>query len=280
VAGLSRSAAGHPGAARRWLWLCLGLGACAAVASRPASTPRPVSSAAPAEPPQTEAAVAAPVASDPAAPAPPVEPLAPLRDFSGEELERIARVQRYVARAARDHGVEANLINAIIWVESKFEATARGERGPRGLMQLMPRTGRLMARELRRKYQPHSADFNIQAGTHYFALMLAQFEGDEALALTAYNRGPAVVQRWLDAGEPIGPERLGYAERVQNARVAFGERCQPGSAAGSSSLRCRDSSTSKKPSSSRWEATQLSASTSPATGVSSASDRPSPSTSP
>jgi SLT domain-containing protein len=189
-------------------------------------------------------------------------------------------VQRYVARAARDHNVEAGLINGIIWVESKFEATARGEKGPRGLMQLMPRTGRLMARELRRKYQPQSADFNIQAGTRYFAIMLEQFEGDETLALTAYNRGPAVVQRWLDAGESVGPERLGYAQRVQNARVAFEERCQPRSSAGSASLRCRDSSTSKNPSSPRWEATQLSASTSPATGVSSASERPSPSTSP
>lgn len=152
------------------------------------------------------------------------EPTIALRDFSEHELERIDRVQPIVRAAAMEHGVPPSVVNGIIWVESKFLPEARGKRGPRGLMQVMPRTGREVARALGRTYQPHDPDFNIHAGTYYFARMMERFGNDPTLALAAYNIGPAVVKSWLDANEPFGEATERYVERVLSAADAFRRR--------------------------------------------------------
>ena len=147
-----------------------------------------------------------------------------LPEFSAEERERIALVQRFVRTAARKHGVDPQLVNGVIWVESRFQPRARGNLGPRGLMQIMPRTARSLARELGRRYQPYSADFNIDAGTLYLAHMLEWFHGDASLALAAYNAGPATVRNAMEAGEAL-PERVqNYVHNVLVAARVFAER--------------------------------------------------------
>ena len=151
-------------------------------------------------------------------------PLEPLRRFTKAERKRIGRVQKHVSRAAHKHQIAPSLINGIIWVESKFERRARGRRGPRGLMQIMPRTARYVARQLRRKYRPYSASFNIDAGTYYFARMLERFDGNQVLALVAYHRGPARVRDWLQTTEPLPEVSRIYVQRVLSAAAAFGER--------------------------------------------------------
>lgn len=193
---------------------CL-LGACAAAtparprAAKPERQPvAPVAEAAPPEP----------------TPPPPPKPLGPLREFTSEEWRRIRRVQRYVLHAAKRRRLSPSLINGMIWVESKFERRARGRRGPRGLLQLMPRTAREMARRLRRKYMPYSADFSIDAGTEYLGLMLEQFDGDLHLALAAYNVGPANVTEWLRGGAQQPKPRLIYVMHVERAARAFCDR--------------------------------------------------------
>lgn len=155
---------------------------------------------------------------------PPPEPLEPLREFTDEEWRRIRRAQRYVHNAARRHELSPSLINGMIWVESKFESRARGRRGPRGVLQLMPRTGRAMARRLRRKYMPYSIDFNIAAGTEYLVVMLEQFDGDLELALAAYNAGPAAVVEWRNAECPAPKPRQTYVAHVSRAARAFCDR--------------------------------------------------------
>jgi soluble lytic murein transglycosylase-like protein len=144
-----------------------------------------------------------------------------LRDFRNAELERIRSVQTIVHAASREHGIPHNIINGIIWVESKFLPDARGTKGPRGLMQLMPRTGRAVAKELDRRYDPHDPEFNIHAGTYYYARMLERFGQDPRLALTAYNIGPGVVRRWIDNDEPFAEATQRYVERVFSAAHAF-----------------------------------------------------------
>lgn len=152
------------------------------------------------------------------------EPAVALRDFSAQELERIDCVQSIVRAAAMEHGVPPAVVNGIIWVESKFLPEARGKRGPRGLMQIMPRTGREIARKLGRPYQPHDPEFNIHAGTYYFARMMERFGNDPTLALAAYNIGPAVVKNWLDANEPFGEATGRYVDLVLSAADAFRRR--------------------------------------------------------
>jgi soluble lytic murein transglycosylase-like protein len=154
----------------------------------------------------------------------PAEPEAPSPPkFSDEERVRIANMQRFVRAAAKKHDLPASLINAVIWVESRFTTRARGHRGPRGLMQIMPKTGRHLARELGRRYEPYSADFNIDAGAYYLARMIEQFDGDVALGLSAYATGPARVRTAVDGGEPLSERAKHYARKVLVAQAAFEE---------------------------------------------------------
>lgn len=147
-----------------------------------------------------------------------------LQDFGDAELERIQAVQPIVRAASLEHGIPRNVINGIIWVESKFRPDARGKKGPRGLMQLMPRTARAVARELARTYAPHDPDFNIHAGTYYYARMLEMFDHDPRVALAAYNIGPGVVRRWLESDEPFVDSTRRYVDLVFAAAEAFHAR--------------------------------------------------------
>jgi soluble lytic murein transglycosylase-like protein len=154
----------------------------------------------------------------------PSEPPPMLRPFSDGELRRIDRVQPIVHAAAREHRLPPDIVNGIIWVESKFVPTALGQKGPRGLMQIMPRTGRELARQLSRSYAPYDPDFNIHAGSLYFARMVRRFDGNLRLALAAYNIGPAVVDRWMRDAEPLPGHSNAYVDNVFTAARTFRER--------------------------------------------------------
>jgi soluble lytic murein transglycosylase-like protein len=202
-----------------WWAACL-LASCATgTTTRPSA--RPAGKAAPATPPASAAAPVEP-ACEPLPPPP--EPLGPLREFTDDEWTRIRRAQRFVQDAARERDLSPSLLNGMIWVESKFEARARGKRGPRGVLQLMPQTARYMAKRLKRKYMPYSIDFNIAAGAEYLTVMLDQFDGDLALALAGYNAGPAVVVAWRKATCPAPKPRQVYVALVERAANAFCER--------------------------------------------------------
>jgi soluble lytic murein transglycosylase-like protein len=156
-------------------------------------------------------------------PAPPRE----LHEWSTEERARIGAAQHFVQRAARKQGVDPTLINAVIWIESNFQPRAHGRLGPRGLMQLMPRTARYAARQLHRVYRPYDADFNIQAGTFYLGRMLALFHGDVRLALASYNAGPAAGIAARDSGGPLPQQIQDYVDSVLVAQHAFARRGLP-----------------------------------------------------
>jgi len=150
----------------------------------------------------------------------------PARDFeiaglSSDQRIRIARVQPIVHVASRTHAVSADLVNGIIWVESKFQLKAKSSAGANGLMQLMPQTGREVARQLGRSYLPYDAEFNIHAGTYYFARMVERFQGDVRLALVAYNCGPGVVESCLRTNRPLPEQSESYADHVFTAARAF-----------------------------------------------------------
>jgi soluble lytic murein transglycosylase-like protein len=141
--------------------------------------------------------------------------------FSEEQLEHIYAVQDIVAAASAAHGVDPALINALIWVESKFDRRARGPAGAQGLMQLMPKTAGAMAKRLGRKRDAYNPDFNIHAGTLLLSRLLDRFEGDVTLALAGYNRGGGTVSKWVAAGEPMPAGVEGFVDRVVEARGWF-----------------------------------------------------------
>ncbi|MDD9940253.1 MAG: lytic transglycosylase domain-containing protein [Myxococcales bacterium] len=152
------------------------------------------------------------------------KPQGPLRPFTAQEWERIQAVQPVVARVAREHDLSPSLINGLIWVESKFKRRARGRRGPKGLLQLMPRTGRAMARRIGQRYAPYRAEFSVTAGVAYLVLLRDRFDGDLTLALAAYNAGPGPVVRWRRAGGEAPRPRHAYVARVKRAVAAFCRR--------------------------------------------------------
>ncbi len=125
--------------------------------------------------------------------------------------------------AARRHAVDSALVLGVIAVESGFHPRARSHVGARGLMQLMPKTAASLARRLHWK-DPDVTDpaFNVEAGTYYLAYLLRIFEGDEALALAAYNTGPARVKRWWRAGRSLPAYSRRYVAAVRRAKARYG----------------------------------------------------------
>ena len=112
--------------------------------------------------------------------------------------------------------------------ESIFMTNARSAADARGLMQLLPGTGALMAQRLGLPWQGGDSLFdpatNLTLGTAYLRKMLDHYEGAPYLAIAAYNAGPAPVDRWRLARPGLEPdffiEAIPYKEtREYVARV-------------------------------------------------------------
>lgn len=97
-----------------------------------------------------------------------------------------------------------HLVFGIIREESAFDVTALSRVGARGLMQLMPGTGREVAGKLGLGYSDARLDepgYNVRLGATYLGELLRMFDGRTELALAGYNGGPYRMKRlWREAG--------------------------------------------------------------------------------
>jgi soluble lytic murein transglycosylase-like protein len=116
-----------------------------------------------------------------------------------------ARFAPIIDQISAKHGVDANLVRAVIKVESAYQEHARSRKGAMGLMQLMPATARQYGVS-----DPYDARSNIEGGIRYLKSLLEQFE--PKLALAAYNAGEAAVRRF--GGIPPYPETRNYVNRI------------------------------------------------------------------
>jgi soluble lytic murein transglycosylase len=110
-------------------------------------------------------------------------------------------------------------VAALIWQESAFDPTAVSTAGARGLMQIMPPTGRTVSRKLGRAAgkkarsktpAPNLTDPStaLTLGTHYLRQMLDRYDGRVERALGAYNAGPTRVNSWLAARPNMSAEEF------------------------------------------------------------------------
>jgi transglycosylase-like protein with SLT domain len=113
----------------------------------------------------------------------------------------------WIRQHADFHGVDPRLVQAIVQVESDYNARARSRVGAVGLMQLMPDTARSV--RVGNRYDPEQ---NIRGGCAYLRQMIDLFSGRLELAIAAYNAGPNAVQRYN--GIPPFAETREYVDRV------------------------------------------------------------------
>ena len=124
---------------------------------------------------------------------------------------------------------------AIARRESAFFPQARSPVGARGLMQIMPATGKQVASSLGRNHSTsalYEVENNVLLGSAYYRQLLDRFDGNRVFALTAYNAGPHRVQRWRHAGDESVPveiwietipfrETRNYVQAVLSYNVVF-----------------------------------------------------------
>lgn len=155
-----------------------------------------------------------------------------IRQFGDEDRQKLAYIQKQwgwdsqaiLTIATADYGDDLSLrfpiafekevthyslkrkldrswVMAILRQESAFQRDARSSAGARGLMQLMPATSRLVARQLktqRPKLQDlYKPNINIKLGTQYLKSNLRKFKQNKVLTTAGYNAGPHRVTQWL-----------------------------------------------------------------------------------
>ena len=144
-------------------------------------------------------------------------PAAPSSNWMPTEAD-IRRYQGIVDAAAKSHGVDTALVNAVITAESGYNPNAVSRKGASGLMQLMPDTARRYG--VRNIFDPVE---NVHGGVRYLKDLLAMFGGDMRLALAGYNAGENAVIRAGNQVPPY-PETKIYVPRVMDFYHRFRAR--------------------------------------------------------
>ena len=140
-----------------------------------------------------------------------------------------------IRRNAKKRNVDPFLIMGLIRQESSFDPTSKSRVGATGLMQLMPPTARELGGMLRMMFSTSrltDPEVNIELGTFYVRRLIDRYNGEELLAIAAYNGGQGNVSRWrstnrrpLDEfieGMPF-PETRNYVKRVTIGRSTYKE---------------------------------------------------------
>ena len=123
-------------------------------------------------------------------------------------MARATRYDAIIETAASSNAVEANLLRAVIVVESGFNSHAVSKRGAVGLMQLMPATASRFG--VSNLYDPRQ---NVRAGARYLKFLMDRFGQNVRLALAAYNAGEDAVDR--NGGQiPPFAETMAYVPKV------------------------------------------------------------------
>jgi soluble lytic murein transglycosylase len=149
-------------------------------------------------------------------------------DHAIQELTLPLRHEDVIRQQSAEKQVDAALIAAVIYSESKF-VDQTSSAGARGLMQITPEAAKEIERlsggttfELDDLSDP---EINIRYGTFLLRELMHRFDGDEVAVLSAYNAGPSHAEAWggsdLQVEEIPFPETRAYVEEVLDKRGAY-----------------------------------------------------------
>ena len=137
-------------------------------------------------------------------------------DFSFPTLEKLIPLQFQSPK-------ELALIHAIILQESAFKVNAYSHAGARGLMQLMPYTAKVVAKNIKVKYYKKALtknpNYNILLGSTYIKQLLEKFENSLPLALAGYNAGPGRVKIWIKRYGDPRKNQISYENWIESVPI-------------------------------------------------------------
>ena len=114
---------------------------------------------------------------------------------------------------------EPALILSIIRQESEFDVSANSHAGAKGLMQVMPYTAKVVAKQAKLPYSKSrlttDPEYNINLGSHYIAGLILEYEGSYPFAIAAYNAGPKRVRYWKKINKNPQKKQINYVDWVE-----------------------------------------------------------------
>src|SRR5262245_12201717 len=129
--------------------------------------------------------------------------------FSNQSFTSPEAVSKAIDAAAQRHGVDPNLVRAVVKVESNFNPHAVSRKGAMGLMQLMPYTAKSL--NVGNAFDPNQ---NVDAGVRHLKNLLESYNGNLELSLAAYNAGSGAVNK--NGGIPPYRETRDYVKKITN----------------------------------------------------------------
>ncbi len=114
---------------------------------------------------------------------------------------------------------ESAFILSIIRQESEFDLSANSHAGAKGLMQLMPYTAKLVAKQAKLPYVRSrlttDPEYNINLGSHYIAGLILNYDGAYPYAVAAYNAGPKRVKYWKKINKDPQKNQIDYVDWIE-----------------------------------------------------------------
>jgi soluble lytic murein transglycosylase-like protein len=137
----------------------------------------------------------------------PVQPAVFVPQSGPRRSSNLANISALIEQAAAEHGLDPELIRAVVEVESNFNPLAVSPKGAMGLMQLIPGTARRFG--VSNAFDPAE---NLGGGARYLKYLIGMFEGNLELSLAAYNAGENAVLR--SRGVPAIRETRDYVRKI------------------------------------------------------------------
>ncbi|MEW5974628.1 MAG: lytic transglycosylase domain-containing protein [Acidobacteriota bacterium] len=136
-----------------------------------------------------------------------VGPTEPTKARASSASVASPEIDALIEQIAEQHGVDADLVKAVVKVESNYNVRAVSRKGAHGLMQLLPQTARRFG-----VTNIFDARQNVEGGVKFLRFLMGLFPGNLQHILAAYNAGENAVLKYR--GVPPYPETQAYVKKI------------------------------------------------------------------